>query len=61
MVLVVDAYHAMISDRPYRKGMPKAEARLQLRAGAGSQFDPDAVNAFLRVLDRRESAYVAGA
>jgi diguanylate cyclase (GGDEF)-like protein len=61
IVFVVDAYHAMISDRPYRKGMPEAEARLQLGAGAGGQFDPDAVNAFLRVLDRRESAYVATA
>jgi HD-GYP domain-containing protein (c-di-GMP phosphodiesterase class II) len=61
IVFVVDAYHAMTSDRPYRKGMPEAEARLQLRAGAGSQFDPDAVNAFLRVLDRRPAAYVASA
>jgi diguanylate cyclase (GGDEF)-like protein len=52
IVFVVDAYHAMISDRPYRKGMPPAEAQVQLRAGAGTQFDPDVVTAFLRVLDR---------
>jgi HD-GYP domain-containing protein (c-di-GMP phosphodiesterase class II) len=61
IVFVVDAYHAMVSDRPYREGMPEAEARLQLRAGAGGQFDPDAVEAFLRVLDGRRSAYVATA
>ena len=53
IVLVVDAYHAMVSDRPYRKGMSEEAARLELRAHAGSQFDPDVVEAFLRVLDRR--------
>jgi diguanylate cyclase (GGDEF)-like protein len=52
IVLVVDAYHAMTSDRPYRSGMPEDEARRQLQAGAGTQFDPDVVTAFLRVLDR---------
>ena len=53
IVLVVDAFHAMISDRPYRKGMSEEAARLELRAHAGTQFDPDVVDAFLRVLDRR--------
>ena len=52
IVLVVDAYHAMTSDRPYRAGMPAQEARRQLQTGAGTQFDPDVVSAFLRVLDR---------
>jgi diguanylate cyclase (GGDEF)-like protein len=52
IVLVVDAFHAMTSNRPYRKGMPESEAKLQLQAGAGTQFDPDVVAAFLRVLDR---------
>jgi putative nucleotidyltransferase with HDIG domain len=53
IVLVVDAFHAMVSDRPYRKGMSREAARLELRAHAGAQFDPDVVEAFLRVLDRR--------
>jgi diguanylate cyclase (GGDEF)-like protein len=53
IVFVVDAYHAMTSDRPYRQGMPEAEAQVQLRTGAGTQFDPEVVDAFLRVLDRR--------
>ena len=53
IVLVVDAFHAMVSDRPYRKGMSQEAARLELRAHAGTQFDPDVVEAFLRVLDRR--------
>ncbi|TML31532.1 MAG: HD domain-containing protein [Actinobacteria bacterium] len=53
IVFVIDAYHAMVSDRPYRQGMPDSEARMQLRTGAGAQFDPEVVSAFLRVLDRR--------
>ena len=56
IVLVVDSFHAMISDRPYRAGMSAESARLELRSGAGTQFDPDVVDAFLRVLDRRGGA-----
>jgi HD-GYP domain-containing protein (c-di-GMP phosphodiesterase class II) len=51
IVFVVDSFHAMVSDRPYRKGMPEAAAREELRANAGTQFDPAVVDAFLRVLD----------
>lgn len=53
IVLVVDAFHAMVSDRSYRKGMSEESARVELRRYAGSQFDPDVVEGFLRVLDRR--------
>jgi HD-GYP domain-containing protein (c-di-GMP phosphodiesterase class II) len=53
IVLVVDAFHAMVSDRSYRMGMSAESARLELRAHSGTQFDPDVVDAFLRVLDRR--------
>ena len=53
IVLVVDAFHAMVSDRSYREGMSEESARLELRAHAGTQFDPDVVDAFLRVLDKR--------
>jgi diguanylate cyclase (GGDEF)-like protein len=51
IVFAVDSFHAMVSDRPYRKGMPEAEARAEMRANAGTQFDPAVVEAFLRVLD----------
>ncbi len=51
IVLVCDAFHAMTSDRPYRAAMSEADARAELRAGAGTQFDPRVVDGFLAVLD----------
>jgi HD-GYP domain-containing protein (c-di-GMP phosphodiesterase class II) len=51
IVLVCDAYHAMTSDRPYRRAMSDTDARLELSQHAGSQFDPQVVEALLRVLD----------
>jgi HD-GYP domain-containing protein (c-di-GMP phosphodiesterase class II) len=47
IVLVCDAYHAMTSDRPYRRRLPVAEACRRLREGAGTQFDPAVVDVFL--------------
>jgi putative nucleotidyltransferase with HDIG domain len=48
---IADAYDAMVSDRPYRKGMPKAQALAILREGAGTQWDKDLVAAFLELDD----------
>jgi HD-GYP domain-containing protein (c-di-GMP phosphodiesterase class II) len=47
IILVCDAYHAMTTDRPYRKALPDEEACRRLREAAGTQFDPDVVDAFL--------------
>lgn len=47
-----DAYHAMISARPYRPAMPAAAAAAELRDHAETQFDPDVVTALLRVIER---------
>jgi diguanylate cyclase (GGDEF)-like protein/putative nucleotidyltransferase with HDIG domain len=41
IILACDAYHAMVSDRPYRKAMAHAEAVRELANGAGTQFDPN--------------------
>jgi two-component system cell cycle response regulator len=50
IVGVCDAYHAMISDRPYQRAMDPAAALHELRSCAGTQFDPDVVDAFGLVL-----------
>ena len=56
IVLVCDAYHAMTTDRPYRKRLSAAEACRRLRQGAGTQFDPRVVEVYLRVLAERRAA-----
>jgi HD-GYP domain-containing protein (c-di-GMP phosphodiesterase class II) len=48
---VVDAVDAITSDRPYRAGMPLRVALEEIEKGAGAQFEPACVEAFLR-LDR---------
>jgi HD-GYP domain-containing protein (c-di-GMP phosphodiesterase class II) len=50
IVLVCDAFHAMTSDRPYRRRLPVDEACRRLREGAGTQFDPAVVDVFLRLV-----------
>src|SRR5256885_15214980 len=45
IVSAADAIDAMTSDRPYRKGMPLEVAVEQVRAGAGTHFHPDVVEA----------------
>ena len=47
LLAVADAYSAMTTDRPYRKGLTAAEARRTLEQGAGTQWDPACVRAFL--------------
>lgn len=47
IVSVVDAWDAMVSDRPYRKGMPRERAQSILADGAGSQWAPSASDAVL--------------
>lgn len=49
ILTIADAYDAMTSDRPYRKGMPHQAALSELRRCAGKQFDPELVNAFVRI------------
>ena len=47
---VVDAYDAMISDRPYRKAMSRVEAVAELVRCSGTQFDPEIVGVFIKVI-----------
>jgi len=51
IMAVADAFDAMSSDRPYRKGMPDEKIDAIFRAGAGSQWDPEVVDAFFEIRD----------
>jgi putative nucleotidyltransferase with HDIG domain len=53
IVAVADAFDAMTTDRPYRKGMPPWEALNELVSKAGTQFDPQVVEAFKRIISGR--------
>jgi putative nucleotidyltransferase with HDIG domain len=67
IVKIADAYDAMTSDRPYRRGMPHEEALAVIAKFAGTQMDPNVVEAFLQlgrqedelgaVLDPRDSLH----
>jgi HD-GYP domain-containing protein (c-di-GMP phosphodiesterase class II) len=47
IIAVCDAYDAMTSDRPYRRGLSPEWAARELMAGSGTQFDPGIVERFL--------------
>ena len=49
LMAVADAYSALTTDRPYRKGMDASHALAILEEGAGTQWDPACVAAFLAV------------
>lgn len=50
ILAVADAYDAMTSNRAYRTGMPHEKAIGILRGGAGTQWDPVCIEAFLSIL-----------
>ncbi len=52
IVAVADAFDAMTSDRPYRKGMPVEAAFAEVEKHAGKQFDPTVAAAFLAIKQR---------
>jgi len=50
IVAVADVYQALVSDRPYRKAYSKQEALKIIKQGSGSQFDPQVVDAFIKII-----------
>ena len=54
IVFACDAYNAMTTDRVYRRARSCEEAVEELRANAGTQFDPKVVKALLEVIEEGE-------
>jgi putative nucleotidyltransferase with HDIG domain len=54
IIAVADVYDSLVSDRPYRKGMSPFEAKEIITRGAGKDFDPNVVEAFLQAFAMRE-------
>lgn len=52
IVSIVDAFHALTSNRPYRKALPLEEAMVILQDGAGSLWDPELIAKFLEMLQK---------
>jgi response regulator RpfG family c-di-GMP phosphodiesterase len=50
ILAVADSFDAMVTDRPYRKGMPPWEALEEIVKNSGKQFDPEVVAAFKHVV-----------
>lgn len=53
LLSVADVFDALTSERPYKPAMDMPGARARLLAGAGTHFDPDAVAAFVALLDHQ--------
>jgi putative nucleotidyltransferase with HDIG domain len=61
IVSVIDAFDAMVSNRPYRQGLPFEEAERRLLEASGTQFDPDVVRSFLPLARAEMTAVFAAA
>ena len=56
IIFACDAFSAMTTDRPYRKGRSTAGAIAELRRHTATQFDPTVVAALVAIVRKRESA-----
>lgn len=58
VLAVADAFHAMISERPYRQPIAPRQALQILQDGRGTQWDPDVVDVMLSMFARRVTVVV---
>lgn len=49
IVAVIDVYDALGSERPYKKPFPEEKCQQILKEGAGNHFDPEIIDAFLKI------------
>ncbi|MBN2408942.1 MAG: HD-GYP domain-containing protein [Candidatus Aminicenantes bacterium] len=60
IISLADVYDAMTSDRPYRDALSEEEARAEIAALAGRQFEPDLAARFILLLQKRAAALIKG-
>ena len=60
LMAVADAFSAMTTDRPYRKGMAEQHALAEIERGAGSQFDPALARLFVAARRATDQVEVTG-
>jgi len=54
VICIADAFDAMTTDRPYRKGLSLEQAIYELRKNSGTQFDPELVDIFIGMASNGE-------
>ena len=52
IIAIVDAYDVMTYGRPYKKPLSRRKTLQQLQKSAGSQFDPDLIDIFIKIIER---------
>lgn len=58
ILAILDAYEALVSDRVYRKAVSKEEALREIEKSAGTHFDPELVDIFVRVMRKTREGNV---
>ncbi len=58
IILVADTVEAMTSDRPYRKAVPLEAVIEEIQRFSGTQFDPEAAEAFLSMIEREGDDFI---
>ncbi len=53
IISIVDSFDAMTSDRPYRRAFPRDQAIREIKKDAGIKFDPELVEAFLKIVNSK--------
>ena len=54
IIRVIDSYHALVSDRPFREAFREEEAMRILEEGKGKYFDPKIVDVYIEILKERK-------
>jgi HD-GYP domain-containing protein (c-di-GMP phosphodiesterase class II) len=53
IVALIDAWNSMTCSRPWRSALSREEAMAEIKKGAGTQFDPKVVEAFISTMEKQ--------